>query len=57
MAFGDCPDDAALRHAWGRFCERLRESGDEVFKEHNPANPLQRADAFRFLTHRCDIRA
>ena len=50
MAFGDCPDDAALRHAWGRFCERLRESGDEVFKEHNPANPLQRADAFRFLT-------
>ncbi len=50
MAFGDCPDDAALRDAWGRFCDQLRETGDKVFKEHNPANPLQRADAFRFLT-------
>ncbi len=50
MAFGDCPDDAALREAWGRFCDRLREAGDQVFKETNPANPLQRADAFRFLT-------
>ena len=29
--------------------DRVR-PGDEVFKEHNPANPLQRADAFRFLT-------
>jgi hypothetical protein len=50
MAFGDCPDDAALRQAWGRFCDRLREAGEQVFKETNPANPLQRADAFRFLT-------
>ncbi len=50
MAFGDCPDDAPLREAWGEFCDRLREAGDQVFKEYNPANPLQRADAFRFLT-------
>ena len=50
MAFGDCTDDAALREAWGGFCDSLREAGDKVFKEHNPANPLQRADAFRFLT-------
>jgi hypothetical protein len=50
MAFGDCPDDAALRQAWGRFCEQLRDAGDKVFKQHNPANALQRADAFRFLT-------
>lgn len=50
MAFGDSPDDAALREEWVGFCERLREAGDKVFKDHNPANPLQRADAFRFLT-------
>jgi hypothetical protein len=50
MAFGDSPDDAALRDAWNRFCDQLRDAGDQVFKDHNPANPLQRADAFRFLT-------
>lgn len=50
MAFGDCPDDDELRAAWGRFCEQLRDAGDKVFKDHNPANPLQRADAMRFLT-------
>jgi len=50
MAFGDCPDDPLLRDAWERFCARLREAGDLVFKDYNPANPLQRADALRFLT-------
>lgn len=50
MAFGDSPDDAALRDAWARFCRRLEAAGDQVFKDHNPANALQRADAFRFLT-------
>lgn len=50
MAFGDCPDDWQLRDAWRRFCERLCEAGDLVFKDYNPANPLQRADAMRFLT-------
>ncbi len=50
MAFGDCPDDAALREAWVTFCAQLRGAGEQVFKEHNPANALQRADAFRFLT-------
>lgn len=50
MALGDCPDDASLHKAWNQFCDQLREAGDKVFKEHNPANPLQRADAFRFLT-------
>jgi hypothetical protein len=50
MAFGDSPDDAALRAAWGEFCDRLRAAGDQVFKDHNPPLPLQRADAFRFLT-------
>ena len=50
MAFGDGRDDAALRDAWNSFCDQLRDAGDKVFKDHNPANTLQRADAFRFLT-------
>jgi len=50
VSFGDCPDDAALREAWGRFCAQLRDAGEQAFKPHNPANSLQRADAFRFLT-------
>ena len=50
MAFGDCPDDEALRAGWHAFCERLKLAGEKAFKDANPANPLQRADAFRFLT-------
>lgn len=50
MAFGDCPDDQPLRAAWGQFCDRLKAAGDKAFKDLNPADPMQRADAFRFLT-------
>jgi hypothetical protein len=50
MAFGASPDDAGLRAAWQQFCARLQEAGEQVFKDYNPAAPLHRADAFRFLT-------
>jgi hypothetical protein len=50
MAFGDCRDDEALRAAWNLFCQRLQEAGERAFKDYNPATPLHRADAFRFLT-------
>jgi len=50
MAFGDGPADASLRAAWDDFCIRLREAGEQVFKDANPPGPLLRADAFRFLT-------
>src|SRR5579885_1878951 len=50
MTFGASPDDAALRKAWREFCSRLLEAGERAFKDHNPAAPLHRADAFRFLT-------
>lgn len=50
MAFGDAVDDAVLRSAWGDFCDRLRAAGELAFKDANPASPLERADAFRFLT-------
>ena len=50
MAFGDAEDDAALRAAWHEFCDRLKAAGDLAFKDTSPANALQRADAFRYLT-------
>ncbi|MDG2002059.1 MAG: DUF1214 domain-containing protein [Novosphingobium sp.] len=50
MAFGDCNDDADLRAAWKDFCGKLEAAGEGIFKDHNPANGLQRADALRFLT-------
>lgn len=50
MAFGDGTQDELLRSAWGEFCERLRQAGERAFKDENPAAPLHRADAFRFLT-------
>lgn len=50
MAFGAAAEDAALRAAWNDFCDKLRAAGEQAFKDANPANPLQRADAFRFLT-------
>lgn len=50
MAYGDGPADALLRGAWHDFCERLKQAGDLAFKDANPADPLMRADAMRFLT-------
>lgn len=50
MSFGDGSDDAALQAAWRRFCANLQQAGELAFKDHNPASPVQRADAFRFLT-------
>jgi hypothetical protein len=50
MAIGDGKDDQSLQQAWNAFCEQLRTAGDMAFKDYNPANSLQRADAFRFLT-------
>lgn len=50
MAFGDGQDDAALKTAWDEFCDRLKAAGQRVFKDHNAASGVQRADGFRFLT-------
>jgi hypothetical protein len=50
MAYGDGPADEALRQGWHAFCNALKAAGDLAFKEANPADPLLRADAFRFLT-------
>jgi hypothetical protein len=50
MAYGEGAADRDLKTAWDTFCDALREAGDLAFKDANPANDLQRADAFRFLT-------
>jgi hypothetical protein len=50
MAFGDAPDDAALRSAWAAFCGQLQRAGEQAFKDANAASGPQRVDAFRFLT-------
>ena len=50
MAFGDCPDDAALRGAWQQFCRQLETAGECAFKDVIPATGLHRVDALRFLT-------
>jgi hypothetical protein len=50
MAFGDATCDKPLYEEWSKFCDRLKEAGMRVFKDANPATPLQRADGFRYLT-------
>jgi Protein of unknown function (DUF1214) len=50
MAFRDGPADQELHDAWHRFCDALKAAGDMAFKDANPADPVLRADAFRFLT-------
>jgi len=50
MAFGDHPDDAALRAGWQDFCRKLEAAGECAFSDDIPATGLHRADALRFLT-------
>ncbi|OBB35334.1 DUF1214 domain-containing protein [Mycobacterium sp. 852002-51961_SCH5331710] len=50
MAFGDGRDDAELKSAWDDFCDRLKQAGERVFKDHNGTAGIHRADGFRFLT-------
>jgi hypothetical protein len=50
MAIGDGTDDVALNTAWAQFCDQLKAAGERVFKDHNAASGVQRADGFRFLT-------
>jgi hypothetical protein len=50
MAFGDNPNDPALRDAWYAFCERIKDAGDYVFKDESGASDGERTNAFRYLT-------
>ena len=50
MAFRDSPDDQALSDAWAPVLRPAEVGRGRVFKDYNPPTPVQRADAFRFLT-------
>ncbi len=50
VAFGEGPDDDALRQAWSHFCARLDAAGELIFKDDNPVSGVHRIDALRFLT-------
>jgi hypothetical protein len=47
--YGQSAGDEALREGWKQFCRRLEEAGDNLFKSSIPAQPLERADAFRYM--------
>jgi hypothetical protein len=50
MAFGDNAADADLRDGWRRFCDRVKEAGDHVFKDASGSSDGERTNAFRYLT-------
>lgn len=50
MAYGDSPYDKELYAEWSAFCDRLKQAGQRVFKEANPATANNRVDGFRYLT-------
>jgi hypothetical protein len=49
MAFGDTEHDRALRDAWHELCDRLKEAGDQLFRDPVKATPAIRAESFRYL--------
>ena len=50
MAFGDNPNDAAMRQAWHDFCDRTKSAADYVFKDESGSSDGERTNAFRYLT-------
>src|SRR5690348_17804769 len=56
LAFGDNPNDVALRDGWYAFCEQIKEAGDHVFKDVSGASDGERTNAFRYLTQRSEER-
>ena len=50
MAFGDNPNDGALRDGWLEFCEQIKSAADHVFKDASGASDAERTNAFRYLT-------
>ncbi|HEY6533116.1 MAG TPA: hypothetical protein VIY72_12470 [Acidimicrobiales bacterium] len=50
MAFGDNPNDEALRDGWRAFCDQIKEAGDHVFKDVSGSTDGERTNAFRYLT-------
>ena len=57
------PSEAAQRvldgTAWTEFCDRLKAAGNHILSDAAPADPLNRAEGFRYLTRlmRCSLEA
>ncbi|MBV9511387.1 MAG: hypothetical protein JO303_14005, partial [Caulobacteraceae bacterium] len=51
MAFGDTKYDQALKDAWIAYCDELKHSADDLFRDPiRITSPAERAEAFRYLT-------
>jgi hypothetical protein len=51
MAFGDTQYDLVLKQAWDEFCDELKRSADDLFRDPiRITTPNERAEAFRYLT-------
>jgi hypothetical protein len=51
LAFGDTNYDQALKQAWYDYCEELKRSADDLFRDPiRIGSPSHRAEAFRYLT-------
>ena len=50
MAFGDTEYDESLKKAWSEFCDSLKRSADDLFRDPiRITSPEERAEAFRYL--------
>lgn len=47
--------DKALRDSWHRFCDDLKASGDLIFRDGIPANPVTRATGLRLLARNISL--
>lgn len=47
--YGDCPDDPQLRQTWQEFCDKLKQSGDLIFRDTAPRDTLDRTVGLRYL--------
>ena len=51
MAFGDTDYDRLLKDAWDKFCDDLKRSADDLFRDPIRISSVhERAEAFRYLT-------
>lgn len=55
MAYGDTPYDEQLSKAWEQFCDELKAVGPQVFADPAPANALDRARGFQYLSQNISL--
>ena len=53
--FGDNHNDAQLKDSWDNFCDKLKKSGDLVFRDTTPTHDIDRAKGFRLLARNISL--